>query len=373
MKHILDLRPPRGAPYPVWCGADVERGLEHVWRELNGSSPRRAALVSDTTCDALFGDTLFALLTRLDAAPLRLTFLAGEEHKTRATKASLEDAMLTAGIDRSACLVAVGGGIALDLAGFVAATYKRGIDHINVATSLLAQVDAAVGGKTGVNTELGKNLVGAFHHPRAVLLYTGALATLPPSELRCGLAELIKHAVLRDADLFGELERWAESPAVAGGDLRPGDELIARAVTIKADIVAADDRDAGVRNLLNYGHTAAHAIEAASGHRCPHGEAVAVGMLVEAQVAASEGRFPAADLQRLTTLLSTLGLPVAPPTRFADAAAFVAHDKKVKAGAIRCAIPRAIGQSEPEHDGSWTRTVSLAALERAWEALSCSA
>lgn len=293
---------------------------------------------------------------------LRFRFPPGEKSKSRETKARIEDAMLAAGVDRGACIVAVGGGIALDVAGFIAATYMRGIAHINVATSLLAQVDAAIGGKTAINTAHGKNLIGAIHHPRAVLLDTDALASLPDVELQCGLAEAIKHAMLSDEKLFAQLEAWS----TARDDLRPPSDMLERCVAIKAEVVAADDRDRGKRNILNYGHTAAHAIEHATQHATPHGHAVAIGMVIESRLAMQEARFPEHDLARLIALLEGLGLPTAPPCSFDAARDYLSRDKKTVAGQIRCAIPTRLGHTVAEDDGSWTRGVTEAQMQEAW-------
>lgn len=319
-------------------------------------------MISDHTTRRLFADELGETLATLGVPVLACTFAPGEHQKSRATKAAIEDRMLAAGIDRTACIVAVGGGVVLDLAGFVAATFMRGIEHVNVATTLLAQVDAAIGGKTAINTEHGKNLIGAVHHPRAVLLATDALGHLPTVELCCGLAEAVKHAVLSDAALFDELAAWAARDT----SRLPPQAIIERCVAIKAEVVAADDRDRGKRNILNYGHTAAHAIEHATAHETPHGHAVAMGMVVEARLAAQAGAFPASDVARLVALLDALGLPTTPACSFAAARPFLTHDKKTVAGQIQCAIPRRIGETVPETNGSWTRTVSAAQMGEAW-------
>lgn len=339
------------------CGAGAEQALAALWQGWP-----QAVLVGDDTTDRLFGDAWQAALTPR-AEVLRLRFPPGEESKVRATKARLEDAMLAAGVGRGACVVAVGGGVVLDLAGFVAATYMRGIAHLNVATTLLAQVDAAVGGKTGVNTPHGKNLVGAFHHPRGVLLDTESLASLPDDELRSGLAEAVKHAVLRDAALFERIEAWAADPLRAS--LVPPAEVIARCTEIKAEVVATDDRDQGMRHILNYGHTVAHGIEHATGHAVPHGHAVAIGMVVETRLAVQAGRFDASSLARLVALLDALGLPTAPPCDFAAARPFFGLDKKADRDTLRCAIPRHIGGFEPV-DGRWLTDTPVEALARAW-------
>ena len=362
MRRIAEVTPTSASPYPVWCGAGVAEAVVAAWQ------PRwRSAVIVADHHTQVFGAPIARALEDHGVRCLTQWIPPGEESKTRAGKAAIEDAMLAAGIDRGGCVVAVGGGVVLDLAGFVAATFMRGIPHLNVATSLLAQVDAAIGGKTAINTPAGKNLIGAFHHPRAVFLHTAALDTLPEIELRNGLAEAVKHAVLWDADLMTTLESWARTEP-SSSDLRPSDAIVSRCVAIKAEVVAADDRDLELRNILNYGHTVAHAIEGATKGRVPHGHAVAMGMVVESRLAAEEKRFPPSDLARLVALLEQLGLPTSPPCPFEGAAAFFSTDKKTEDAVVRCAIPRAIGRMAPEADGRYTRAVSLEALERAWTA-----
>ncbi len=352
MRRILQVEPSSGAPYPVYLGHDLSQVWQPKWR--------RAVLIADGNTDRLFGE---AVRKALPEGSLSQVVIPGEASKSRETKAQIEDAMLAARIDRSACIVALGGGVVVDLAGFIAATYLRGIDHVNVATTLLAQVDAAIGGKTAINTGHGKNLIGAFHHPRAVLLHTGGLAQLPDVELRNGLAEVVKHAMIADGELFDTLETWA---AHTDG-LRPPDEIIARCVAIKAQVVADDDRDRGKRNILNFGHTVAHAIEGASHHAVPHGHAVAMGMVVESRLAAMAGSLPEADLTRLVALLSAVGLPTAPPHPFDVARDHLARDKKTEHDVIRCAVPNRIGFIDPDAEGRWARPIDLAALEAAWD------
>ena len=337
-------------------GPDFVSGLGEVWRE----SWRQAVLVGDENTAPLFFGPLEAWLGSRVERLLPLRIPAGEGSKTREMKAELEDAMLAAGIDRRACVVAVGGGVVLDLAGFVAATYLRGVAHLNLATSLLAQVDAAVGGKTGVNTSRGKNLIGAFHPPRAVLVARAALSTLPEEELRCGLAEAVKHAVVADAELFASLEAWGGE----GGLVLP-EELLGRCVRIKAEVVEQDEREAGLRQILNFGHTAGHAIEAATGHAVPHGRAVAAGMVVEARVAEALCGFGGDERARLVALLERLGLPTRPPVPFAEARVYFGADKKTRGGEVRCALPLRLGEMEPS-EGAFAVTVPLERFEAAW-------
>lgn len=359
MRTILDVKTPEGGQYPVLCGSDPAGALAGIW----DSSWRQAVLIGDSNTMPLFGTALASSLRELTEELVLLSFPAGERFKTRATKRRLEDAMLSRGVERAACVVAVGGGVVLDLAGFVAATYMRGLAHVNVATTLLAQVDAALGGKTGVNTRRGKNLIGAFHHPRAVLLDLHALRTLSLVDLRAGLAEAVKHAVIADADLFARFEAWSEAGPATGLP----EELLVRCVEIKAEAVAADGRDLGRRQALNFGHTAAHAIEAATRHSVSHGEAVAAGMLIEARVAEAVTGFRAEETGRLERLLERLRLPVRAPCSFSAALRHIGLDKKASGRQIRCALPRRLGLMD-EAGGRWTCQVPAELLEDCWEA-----
>ncbi len=361
MKHFLDVSPPGCPPYPVFIGEDSDTICAQLL-ELWQPGWKHAVVIADDNTRELFAEHIAAALANVDATVLTCCFSPGEHSKTRTTKAMIEDRMLRAGVDRGACVVAVGGGIVLDTAGFVAATYMRGIAHINVATTLLAQVDAAVGGKTAINTEHGKNLIGSIHHPRAVLLHTEALTSLPDVELRCGLAEAVKHAVLSDAALFDQLGAWAKVRSC----LRPPHDILTRCVAIKAEVVASDDRDRGRRNILNYGHTVAHAIELATDHEVLHGQAVAIGMVIESRLAMQAGRFPAVDLDRLVALLQDIGLPTQSPCAYEAASAYFVRDKKTVAGEIRCAIPQRIGHTAAEANGSWTRGATHEQLRAAW-------
>jgi len=270
----------------------------------------------------------------------------GEAAKTLAQAERLWNAMLRFGLDRGSVVVALGGGVVTDLAGFVAATYMRGIAWVAVPTSLLGQVDASVGGKTAVDHPECKNLIGAFHQPAAVLADVGALATLPEEELRTGLAEVVKHAMIRDAGLFGILE--SHTDALLMYDPVRLEEVIARSVRIKAEVVMADERESGLRRILNYGHTIGHAIESASlaaGAAMTHGRAVALGMVAEARLAERRGLVDAKVAERQRRLLARFGLPVAladlpDPDRLL---AILRHDKKAAAGRLRFVLPTAVG------------------------------
>jgi len=261
-------------------------------------------------------------------------------------------------------VIAVGGGVTGDLAGFVAATWQRGVPVIQVPTSLLAMVDSALGGKTAVNLPGGKNLVGSFHRPVALYADVGLLATLPDAHYVGGFAEAVKSAVVGDAKLFG----WLESGHDALLDRHPASlvRLVVACLSVKGRIVARDEREQGRRAVLNFGHTVAHALEAASGYRTPHGRAVALGMVVEGRIASRVTGFPAAHARRVEALLRRFGLPSVPPRRL-DVDALVraaARDKKNRAGELRLALPRSLGRMLP---APFTVAVDPALLRSALE------
>ena len=269
----------------------------------------------------------------------------GETHKSWSTLHEILTRLLELHAERSTTLVALGGGVVGDLTGFAAAIYQRGMPFVQVPTTLLAQVDSSVGGKTGVNHPLGKNMIGAFHQPRAVFIDTDCLSTLPRRELAAGLAEVIKTAVIRDPVFFEWLE--ANLPRIEARDADALVHAVAESCRIKAEIVAADEREEGERALLNFGHTFGHAIEAGMGYGAwLHGEAVAAGMVLAAELSQQQGLIAGADVGRLRTLLQRAGLPVdAPPLGAARYLALMRHDKKVVAGSIRFVLLRAIGDA----------------------------
>jgi len=287
-----------------------------------------------------------------------------EKRKSLGTVRTLYDVMLDAKLERRSPIVSIGGGITGDTAGFVAATYLRGVPFVQAPTTLLAMVDASVGGKVGVNTPQGKNLIGAFHQPRLVVIDVDTLGTLPQRELRCGLAECVKHAVIRDPALFAWIEEKLD--AILAIDPPTLIELVERNVAIKAAVVTEDEREAGVRAHLNFGHTFAHAIEKTTAYgRIRHGEAVALGMVAATGLATDRGWCERGLLQRLVKLLERIGLPVfdkkLPPTRKLMEA--MTLDKKVADGAIRLILPRTLGEVAI-HD-----QVPADAIRAAWDAL----
>lgn len=303
---------------------------------------RRRAVITDDTVARLLAAAVEA------SAPTHLTVPAGEERKTRATWASLSDELLSREFGRDSAIVAIGGGVIGDLAGFVAATYMRGIPVAQVPTTLLAMVDASIGGKVGVDTRFGKNLIGAFHPPAVVVADPETLRTLPEREYRAGLAETVKHGLIADAGYFEWIEAGVDpllrrEPAALT-------RLIGRSVELKAEVVTQDERETGRREILNAGHTVAHALEQVTGYAIPHGEAVAAGLVAECRLAARLGLAPAELAERVAHLLARLGLPTAIPAGL-DPAALVAAmrlDKKNRAGAIRLALPSKLGAMHRE-------------------------
>jgi 3-dehydroquinate synthase len=273
---------------------------------------------------------------------------AGEESKSAAELARLYDALFDLAADRRSAIVAVGGGVIGDLAGYAAATYNRGLPLVMVPTSLLAMVDSSVGGKTGINHPKGKNLIGAFHQPAGVWIETEHLSTLPDREFRSGLAEVVKYGIILDAAFFRDLEKNAG--AILARDLAALVDIIGRSCQLKAGVVEKDEREeTGLRAILNYGHTFAHAFEAAAGYRgWLHGEAVAAGMSLAARLAEKLGRIDSELPRRQNDLLQRFGLPIAPrPEWNADDLIAVMHrDKKGEAGHIRFILPKRIGAVE---------------------------
>ncbi|MGI9342487.1 MAG: 3-dehydroquinate synthase [Gammaproteobacteria bacterium] len=301
-------------------------------------------IVTNDVVGPLYLDKLRAALgeRRIDAIELP----DGEAHKTLATMATILDRLVTQRCGRDAVLITLGGGVVGDIGGFAAAAYQRGIAFVQVPTTLLAQVDSSVGGKTGVNHPGGKNLIGAFHQPLAVIADTSTLDTLPDRELSAGLAEVVKYGLIADAAFFGWLEQNAD--ALVARDPAALQYAIRRSCEVKAEIVAEDEFERGRRALLNLGHTYGHAIEQCAGYgQWLHGEAVAAGMCMAAEFSAHLGRVSQDEVDRTKALLARMNLPVAPPRIATDAfTAAMAIDKKVVAGRIRLVLLRGIGDAE---------------------------
>ena len=322
-------------PYSIAIGPGLLDDAQALAAHVRG---RHVLVVSDTHVAPLYAQRLAATLqARLPLARVIVTCIpAGEASKTLANFAELLRELADFGATRDACVFALGGGVVGDLAGFAAACWMRGIDIVQAPTSLLAMVDSAVGGKTAVDLPQGKNLVGAFHPPRAVYADTSTLRTLPPRELRAGFAEVVKYGAIADAGFLAWLE--ANAAALLASDDAALAEAIARSCEHKAAIVSRDPMERGERALLNFGHTFAHAIESEQAYGgCNHGEAVAIGMVLAARLATRLSLAPAADAERLRALLDAFGLPVRLPDGL-DAHALLDRmrlDKKAQAGGLR--------------------------------------
>jgi len=312
--------------------------------ELNRAIPARdVLLVTNTTVGPLYSDRLAAALAPRRCIEVELP--DGETHKTLANVSRILDVLVANRLGRDACVVALGGGVVGDMAGFAAACYQRGIAFVQVPTTLLSQVDSSVGGKTGVNHPGGKNLIGAFHQPAAVFADTETLNTLPDRELRAGLAEVIKYGLIVDREFFDWLEAHAADLLARDPDALT--HAIKRSCQIKADIVARDEREQGDRALLNLGHTFGHAIESATNYSSwLHGEAVGAGMLLAADMSKRLGWMSSTDVERVEGILRRFGLPVDVSTVSAGTLAEkMKIDKKVAAGRVRLVLLKAIGKS----------------------------
>jgi len=307
---------------------------------------KAAAVVTNRRIGALYADRLVQSLANAGISARVITIPAGERYKMLSTVARIYEKLLDQRLDRGGMVIGLGGGVVGDLAGFAAATYLRGVDFVQVPTSLLAQVDASVGGKTGVNLSRGKNLVGAFHQPKLVLIDVSVLRTLPGRELRSGLAEVIKHGIIRDGEYFGFLETnlrtiKRQDPAVL-------EHTIARSCEIKADVVRQDERESGLRRILNFGHTVGHAVESLTAYRgIRHGEAVAVGMVTSALASREMGLASGDLVDRIVGILQAAGLPhkLPPGIGHAEIVAAMGLDKKVAHGKLHAVLVRSIGSA----------------------------
>ena len=334
--------------YPIHIGTNL---LDRAGLYAPHVRGRFAAIVTNETVAPLYAARLEVALAAAGAKSiLRIALPDGEAFKTWQTLDRVFEALLQARADRKTVLVALGGGVVGDITGFAAATYQRGIAHLQVPTTLLAQVDSSVGGKTAINHPLGKNMVGAFHQPSAVVADTTTLATLPPREYAAGLAEVVKYGAISDLDFLGWIE--ANVDCLQARNPESLAHAIRRSCEIKAAIVAEDEREEGARALLNFGHTFGHAIESAAGYGAIlHGEAVATGMALAARFSARQGRIPGADAERLVALLERLRLPVdAPHFPRETWLEYMGRDKKNEGGGITLILLEALGRAAVVRD-----------------------
>lgn len=345
--------------YSVLAGHGLLAGAGgHLRAVLPGAGA--CAVVTDSTVGPLYAEQVLASLRAADLTPTLVTVPAGEPSKSMACAEEVCREMIRAGLDRSSFLVALGGGVIGDLAGFCAAIFFRGIPYAQIPTTVVSLVDSSVGGKTGVNTPEGKNLLGCFHQPRLVLADVDTLSTLPPREYNEGFAEIIKHAAIRDAAMLPLIER-------AHADRTGLAELIARNIAIKAAIVSADEHEtSGLRALLNFGHTIGHGIEASAGYgQLLHGEAISLGLIAALRLSQEISGLSADDAEKISALLRLYELPTRLPASIstADVLEKLARDKKFKAGAIRFVLLRALGEAFVSKD------VTLPQIEAAVESL----
>jgi 3-dehydroquinate synthase len=352
--------------YEILLGQDL---LLEIPQILDRYAPaHRYALICDQTVGDLYGHDFQAALGGTPRCSL-FSFPPGEKNKTRETWASLTDRMLEEGFGRDAVVVALGGGVSGDIAGFVAATYLRGIPCVQVPTSLLAMIDSSIGGKTGVDTIFGKNLVGAFHQPSVVVIDCSTLATLPDEHTSAGIAEAIKHGAIADAHYLDWIV--AKHDSIRSRDVPTTLELVRRSIDIKAGIVSADETEQGKRAALNFGHTVGHALEATTDFELLHGEAVSIGMIAEAVLGVQLGITDQSAVQTLKTAIEALRLPDRIPADLSSESLIeaMAQDKKARRGAIRFTLLEGIGKVHQGKEGTWTQDVSKKAIFTALESV----
>ena len=339
-------------PYEVVIGEGSLKDIGEALLQAGVREGRQVLVVSNPDVADRYGEVCIESLKRHGFKAELVLIAAGEQHKTPSTVALLHDAAFEHRLERSSLMLALGGGVVGDMTGFAAATWLRGIGVVQVPTTLLAMVDASIGGKTGVNHPGGKNLIGAFHQPRLVLIDPATLASLPVREFRAGMAEVIKYGVLGDPTLFELLERCAEPshPAGLGSELL--ETLLERSCSEKARIVAADEREGGLRAILNYGHTFGHVVEALCGYGTwLHGEAVAIGMVAVGELAVQRGSWSRELAERQRQLIERSGLPTRWPSLDDEAVlSTLQGDKKVRDGRLRFVLPRGIGDVEIRDD-----------------------
>lgn len=350
--QIVQVKPAAGPDlsYPIRIDHGVLGAFGEVYRE-HGLGPK-AVVITDRNVGELYLPTLVESLTRANVEVSWVVLPPGEENKTLETAGTIYERVIEERLDRTSTVVALGGGVVGDVAGFVAATFMRGIGLVQVPTTILAQVDSSVGGKTAVDHARAKNMVGAFHQPKFVFMDLDVLKTLPEREIRSGMGEVVKHAMIRSEDLFESLECHVDR--ILGGRMEPDamEELIGCNCRIKAQVVSEDPLEKGLRAILNYGHTIGHAVEALTGYtKYRHGECVMLGMVAAGEIAVRKGMLSRKDLERQNALLARVGVPEEIGDLSDDAVLEqVRLDKKVHAGTVRFVLPDRVGSVEIRDD-----------------------
>jgi len=336
-----------GFRYPAFVGCGLIARAGEIAR--NVTDRNRCTIIADQNSARLFGDRVQDSFSSHGFSPRLITIPAGEKSKSLTQIEKICDEMIKAGFDRGSFVVGLGGGVIGDISGFVAAIFQRGIPHIQIPTTLLAMVDSSIGGKTGVNLEAGKNLVGVIHHPALIICDVDALESLPPQEVRQGYAEIIKHAIIRDAEMVAQLSKL-HADENASWKLAP---LIRRNIAIKARIVSVDDREtSGERALLNFGHTVGHGIERATDFKIPHGDCVSIGMVAACAISMKRAGLSSKERDAVVSLLKKFELPTELPAEVdrEKICAAIAHDKKFLGGKIRFVVVRRIGEAHLSSD-----------------------
>ncbi len=335
--------------YPISIGAGLFNDPAHLsfLNRSNSSAKQKVVVISNVTVAPLYADKIILLLEQQGCEASLLELPDGEQYKSLETFNTVMSFMLEGNYARDVVIVALGGGVIGDLVGFSAACYQRGVDFVQIPTTLLSQVDSSVGGKTAVNHKLGKNMIGAFYQPKSVIIDTDCLASLPKREFAAGIAEVIKYGIIYDQEFFVWLEENLDK--LYALDEQALTYAIARCCQIKADVVAQDEKESGIRALLNLGHTFGHAIEAELGYgNWLHGEAVAAGTVMAAKTAQLQGLISVEQLERIIAILKQAQLPIHTPQQmtFADFMKHMMRDKKVLAGELRLVLPTSIGTAE---------------------------
>lgn len=349
-------------PYPIVIGYDILKSFPRYLKNL--ALGKDAVIISHPIIERLHGGALSAALVKAGYSVKVFNVPEGEQSKSAAYALRLIEQIASYDVNRQIFVVALGGGVVGDLAGFVAAIYKRGVPYIQVPTTLLAQIDSSIGGKTAIDLKQGKNLVGAFYQPRAVIADTKVLATLSTRQMKNGMAEAIKYGVIKDVKLFGFIEK--NYGKILANDSKSLTFMVTRCAQIKADVVAADEKETkNIRTILNYGHTAGHAIEAACHFRYHHGECVGLGMRVAGTLAVKQGMLSLAEAERINDLISAVGLPSKiVKVELSKIMELMRHDKKFIAGRNRFVLASKIGQVKVVGD------IPLPSIVNAIEAIS---
>lgn len=334
--------------YDIFIGSKIFKKLAEDLKTIKLA--HSYAIITDSNVKELYANKLLNLLRKVGINFKLIYFKAGEKQKTREVKSYLEDKMLESQFGRDSAIIALGGGVVGDIAGFVAATYARGIPYIQIPTTLVACVDSSIGGKTAVDTSHGKNLIGSFHQPYAVYIDIDTLHTLDKMELKEGLAEVIKYGVIADAELFYLLEKRVDD--VFKYNIEVLTEIIERSCKIKANVVEKDEKESNFRKILNFGHTIGHAIENLSNYSMTHGNAISIGMVIEGKIAAKLGLWSNLDLKKLESLLNKTGLPTQLPSNSNHNEIINAMkiDKKTRKGKIEMSLPSSIGNMTKENE-----------------------